>query len=65
MSDREATLAIIRDAEIDGRSADAATMRAELGQLHGIEELLGKTLASVVQNGSDSIDFVAVTGERW
>lgn len=30
-----------------------------------IAQLLGKTLASVTQNGRDSIDFVAETGERW
>lgn len=30
-----------------------------------ISELIGKTLKSVTQNGKESIDFVAVTGERW
>lgn len=30
-----------------------------------VAQLVGKTLTAVVQNGTDSIDFVAGTGERW
>jgi hypothetical protein len=30
-----------------------------------LEQLIGKTMRSVVQNGRDSIDFEAESGERW
>jgi hypothetical protein len=30
-----------------------------------IREVIGKTMAKVAQNGRESIDFEAVTGERW
>lgn len=30
-----------------------------------VADLVGKTLVAVTQNGRESIDFVADTGERW
>lgn len=70
MSDeREEILKVARDAELDGRSAEAAKLRAKAGPSPfaeaPLEELLGKTMLSVTQSGNEAIDFVAVTGERW
>jgi hypothetical protein len=63
--DRAEILRVAMDAELAGQPAKALALRQQLGALEPIEELLGKTLASVARNGNDSIDFVATTGERW
>lgn len=65
---RDDLLALARDAEIDGRSDVAVPLREKIAQIQAlspIEELLGKTMRSVTRNGNDSVDFEAVTGERW
>lgn len=58
-------LRVAMDAELAGRSVEAAKLRASAGALSPLEELLGKTLSSVTRNGDESIDFESVTGERW
>ncbi len=35
------------------------------GNYEAFSNLVGKTLSVVTQNGRDSIDFEATTGERW
>lgn len=65
MSDRADLLAILMDAEMTGRVDEAAVLRRQLGPLSPIEELLGKTLRAVTRHGDESVDFEAVTGERW
>ena len=65
MITREALLKIAMDAELEGSSERAAEIREKVGRLSTLEELLGKTMLSVTQNGVETIDFVAVTGECW
>ena len=65
MSERDDILAVARDAEIDGRAAEAAALRAQIKDLSPLEELLGRTLRSVTRNGNDSIDFESLDGVRW
>jgi len=62
---REDIKAVAADAELEGRTAEAAALRAQIAPLSGLEELLGKTMKSVTRNGDETIDFEAVTGERW
>lgn len=65
MSERDDILAVAKDAELEGRASEALKLRESIGALSPLEELLGKTLASVSQTGNETIDFEAVTGERW
>jgi hypothetical protein len=65
VTERDQVLAVATDAELEGRADDASRLRASIEKLSPLEELLGKTMASVTRNGDESIDFEAVTGERW
>ena len=65
MNGRSAILMVAMDAELAGRTAEAAKLREKVGVLSPLEELLGKTMGSVTQTGNDLIDFKAVTGEHW
>lgn len=66
MGEREEHLMILRDAALDGH-AELDELRAQLGAVspHNIEDLIGRTMASVVQDGVETITFEATTGERW
>ena len=64
-SERDDILAVARDAEIEGRSEEAAALRSQIKDLSPLEELLGKTMRSVTRNGDETIDFECVDGTRW
>lgn len=68
MIEKSNLFAVATDAELQGRDDLAKELRAQAGLLPPetpLEELLGRTLCRVTQNGVDSIDFEAVTGEQW
>lgn len=65
MSERDNILAVSRDAELKGRSAEAAAVRSQIKDLSPLEELIGRTMRSVTRNGDESIDFECVDGTRW
>jgi hypothetical protein len=51
---------------LEGRADEAALLRQQLGALSPLEELLGKTMRSVTRSDiNETIDFEAITGERW
>lgn len=60
-------LAVATDLELEGRAQEATVLREQTGFVPAspLEELIGRTMSSVVQNGNDAITFEAVTGERW
>ena len=65
---REDLLRAAMDAESVGQTAAAKLLRDRafaILPMSPIEGLLGKIMRAVTQNGRDSIDFEAVTGERW
>jgi hypothetical protein len=71
MNDRDAILAVARDAELDGRAEEAATIRSQIKDLSPLEQLLGRTMRSVTRrrsvtrNQTETIDFVCIDGTRW
>jgi hypothetical protein len=65
MSERANILAVVIDAEIEGRASEAATLRAQIKDLSPLEEILGRTMRRVTQNGTETIDFETSNGECW
>lgn len=65
MSERDDILDVARDAELDGRNAEATALRSQIKDLSPLEELLGRTMRSVTRNGNETIDFECIDGTRW
>jgi hypothetical protein len=65
MNDRDAILAVARDAELDGRAEEAAAIRLQIKDLSPLEQLLGRTMRSVTRDQNKTINFSCVDGTFW